>query len=246
MAKGKHGHHGGAWKVAYADFVTAMMALFLVLWLTAQDQKIKEAVERAFRHPFSSPNPGATGIIQTQDVQPVSGEKGKWDSSSAVELNMLRNLMQDLLRTLPANEENPLEQTVKVEPIPDGMRVSIFDRNHKPVFEDGAASFTKYGRWVFETLAWDLSRYSKFQIELEGHSEQGRQASDADYGVWELTSDYANAARRLLIQNGVQDEQMRKVAGFGATKPLPDRKGNDPSNRRVTVLIRVAKEEPSK
>lgn len=137
MAKGKHGHHGGAWKVAYADFVTAMMALFLVLWLTAQDQKIKEAVERAFRHPFSSPNPGATGIIQTQDVQPVSGEKGKWDSSSAVELNMLRNLMQDLLRTLPANEENPMEQTVKVEPIPDGMRVSIFDRNHEPVFRTG-------------------------------------------------------------------------------------------------------------
>ncbi len=243
MAKGKHGHHGGAWKVAYADFVTAMMALFLVLWLTAQDQKIKEAVERAFRHPFSSPNPGATGILQSKDVQPVTGEKGKWDSSSAVELNLLRNLMQDLLRTLPTSEENPLEQSVRVDPIPDGVRVSVFDRNNKPVFEDGSATFTKYGHWVFETLAWDLSRYKQFRVELEGHSERGRTSADPAYGVWELTADYGNVARRELVRNGVDNSQISKVAGLADTLPLPDRKPEDPGNRRVAVLLRLAKEK---
>ena len=243
MAKGKHGHHGGAWKVAYADFVTAMMALFLVLWLTAQDQKIKEAVERAFRHPFASPNPGATGIIQTKDPQPVTGEKGKWDSSSAVELNLLRKIAEDLLNTLPANPDNPSEESVKVDLLPDGVRISVFDRNKKPVFEDGDATLTAYGRWVFETIAWELSRGKRFQIELEGHSDSGRETSSEDYGLWELTSDYANTVRRLLVKSGVAETQFAKVAGHGASRPAPGKKPEDPTNRRVTVFVRIAQEK---
>src|SRR4249919_2578348 len=101
MAK-KHAHHGGAWKVAYADFVTAMMALFLVLWLTSQDQRIKEAVERSFKNPFTSVTKESTGVIPNKDSQAVKSNNGNFDSASAIELNMLRKLAMDLVKTLTA------------------------------------------------------------------------------------------------------------------------------------------------
>src|SRR5580658_2676415 len=91
------GHHGGAWKVAYADFVTAMMALFIVLWLTSQDQRIKDAVERAFRNPFSSVTKDSVGIIPNKDTQAMKSSQGNFDSASAVELTMLRRMNQDFL-----------------------------------------------------------------------------------------------------------------------------------------------------
>src|SRR5271156_6846364 len=99
----KHAHHGGAWKVAYADFVTAMMALFMVLWLTSQDQRIKEAVERAFRNPFSSVTKDSVGIIPSKSTQAMRSSSGNFDSASAVELTMLRRLNQDLLKSLQAD-----------------------------------------------------------------------------------------------------------------------------------------------
>ncbi len=244
MAKGKHGHHGGAWKVAYADFVTAMMALFLVLWLTAQDQKIKEAVERAFRHPFASPVPGASGIIQSKDVQDLKGSKGNFDSSSAVELNILRKIANDLLLSLPNNQENPMEASTSLEMLADGFRVSFFDRNKKPIFEKGRADFTAYGKWVFNTVAWDLARFTNtFRVELEGHTEMGVECPKADYGEWELSADYANSARRLLMTNGIPDRQITKVAGFAGTIPVKGRDPKEPSNRRVAVRVRVAEED---
>ena len=141
MAKKGHGHHGGAWKVAYADFVTAMMALFLVLWLVSQDQKIKEAVQRSFRNPFASLTKESTGILPNKDVQAVSAKEGNFDSASVVELNMLRKLSQDLINTLQSNPENPEENPLDVEVTPEGLRISVFDRGQKPVFEPDSAQF---------------------------------------------------------------------------------------------------------
>src|ERR1700759_1050358 len=106
MSKKKHAHHGGAWKVAYADFVTAMMALFMVLWLTSQDQRIKEAIERAFRNPFSSVTKDSVGIIPSKETQAVRSSSGNSDSASAVELTMLRRLNQDLMKSLNSDTED--------------------------------------------------------------------------------------------------------------------------------------------
>src|SRR5262245_29596817 len=113
MSKHK-GHHGGAWKVAYADFVTAMMALLLVLCMTAQDTKIKEAVERAFRNPFSAVNKEGTGIIPNQDSNDNhTKEGGKFDSASAIEMEMLRHITEDLAKILQGQDDT--DETVKVE-----------------------------------------------------------------------------------------------------------------------------------
>src|SRR5262245_51150724 len=147
MKKKRHVHHGGAWKVAYADFVTAMMALFLVLWLASQDQKIKEAVARSFRNPFASVTKESTGIIPNKDSQAVKASSGNFDSASVVELNMLRKIANDLMKTLESNPEMLDEKPISLEFTPDGMRISVFDRNRKPIFQSETAEFTKYGSW---------------------------------------------------------------------------------------------------
>ena len=239
MARSKQHHHGGAWKVAYADFVTAMMALFLVLWLSSQDQKIKQAVERAFRNPFASVTKDSTGIIPSKDAQAVKSTSGNFDSASVIELNMLRKLAQDLVRTLQSNPENP-DDALKVEMLPDGMRISIFDRNRKPVFEPESALFTPYGSWVLTTLAWEISRFhDAFNVEIEGHTESGHTPKRPEYGDWELSADRANAARRKLQEHDVEEAQIRRVAAYGATMPIAELKPEDESNRRVTVLLKI-------
>src|SRR5687768_9297126 len=148
MPRKRHAHHGGAWKVAYADFVTAMMALFLVLWLTSQDEKIKEAVERSFKNPFTSITKDSTGLIPNEDSSAVRSTTGNFDSASAVELNMLRRISEDLMKAFQQGEDQA-ERSVEVEMTPDGLRVNVFDRGQKPIFEPDSADFTKYGQWIF-------------------------------------------------------------------------------------------------
>src|SRR5687768_4652582 len=141
MAKKRHAHHGGAWKVAYADFTTAMMALFLVLWLTSQDEKIKEAVERSFKNPFSSLTKNSTGLLPTKHSQPVRSSKGAFDSASAVELNMLRRISDDLMKAFQQRTDDENE-SVQLEMSPEGLRVNVFDRGQKPIFENASSEFT--------------------------------------------------------------------------------------------------------
>jgi chemotaxis protein MotB len=235
----KKGHHGGAWKVAYADFVTAMMALFMVLWLTSQDQRIKEAVERAFRNPFSSVTKESVGIIPSKEMQAVKSTGGNFDSASAVELSMLRRINQDLLKSLQSDDQNKDENSVKLDLTPDGLCINVFDRSHKPIFEGQSTKFTAYGDWVFSTLAWEISRYTSFAIELEGHTDRGNPQLRADYGDWEISADRANAVRRKLLEHGVAKEQVKKVAGYGDTIPMPNVDPADEVNRRVTVLLNL-------
>jgi chemotaxis protein MotB len=236
MAK-KHDHHGGSWKVAYADFVTAMMALFLVLWLTAQDTKIKEAVERAFRNPFSSVTKESVGIIPNKDVQAIEKQKGNFESASAVQLEMLRRITEDLAKMLAQDPEN--QQSVRIEMTPEGLRINVFDRSHKPIFEGDTCKFTRYGSWVFSTLAWEIARYDSFIVELEGHTEKGRKATSVEYGGWELSADRANAARRKLVEFGIKNGQVCKVSGLGDTQPMADHPPTDEINRRVSVLLKI-------
>ncbi len=239
MAK-KHGHHGGSWKVAYADFVTAMMALFMVLWLSSQDQKIKEAIARSFSNPFNTLTKQSTGIVPNKEMQAVKSSQGNFDSASAVELNMLRRLNEDLLASLQKHPDLEQDETVKLEMTNEGLRISIFDRNRKPVFEPDSGRFTEYGRWVFSTLAWQIARYPSFRVELEGHTERGFKPVRDDYGSWELTSERANTARRSLLANGVKAPQIRKVSGFADTMPMPRFDPEDEINRRVSVMLKVA------
>ena len=232
----KGGHHGGAWKVAYADFVTAMMALFMVLWLSSQDQRIKEAVERAFRNPFSSVTKESVGIIPSKEMTAVKSSSGNFDSASAIELTMLRRLNQDLIKSFETDSQDT-ENSVKLDLTDRGLSINVFDRSHKPIFEAQSTKFTSYGDWVFSTLAWEIAQYKSFGIELEGHTESGNPPIRADYGDWELSADRANAVRRLLVERGVTAAQIHKVAGFGDIAPMANTDATNEVNRRVTVFL---------
>jgi chemotaxis protein MotB len=233
----KQQHHGGSWKVAYADFVTAMMALFLVLWLTSQDTKIKEAIERAFRNPFSSATKESVGILPNKDVQAIYQQKGAFDSVSALQLELLRRMSEDLAKLLQQDSES--QKSVQLDMTSDGLRIQVFDRSQKPIFEPDSARFTPYGSWVFSTLAWEIARYPTFSLELDGHTEAGRTPAHEDYTSWELSSDRANAARRKLLAHGVAPAQVSKVSGLGDTQPHDPARPRDDTNRRVSVLLKV-------
>jgi chemotaxis protein MotB len=238
MSRKKKGHdsHGGSWKVAYADFVTAMMALFLCLWLTSQDVKIKEAVERAFRNPFSNVTKESVGIIPNKDVTATFKQEGKFQSVSAVEMETMRHLSDDLSKLLKQNED---VSSVKIDLTPEGLNINIFDRAHKPIFNPNTDVFTDYGAWVFSTLAWEISRYQTFHIELEGHTELASETGGENHGKWDLSTERANAARRKLADNGVADRQIVKVSGFADTVPMPGYEPTNEINRRVTVLLKL-------
>jgi chemotaxis protein MotB len=235
----KKAHHGGAWTVAYADFVTAMMALFIVLWLSSQDQRIKEAVVRAFAHPFSSLTKDSVGIIPNKDTQAMKSSQGNFDSASAVELAMLRQMNQDFLKALQTDFTEKDDDSVKLEMTPDGITINVFDRSLKPVFEPQSTQFTTYGQWVFSTLAWEIARSTNFSVELEGHTESGNAPLSNDYGDWEISADRATAVRRKLLESGVRSRQITKVAGYGDIAPMPEHDTSDEINRRVTVLLNL-------
>jgi chemotaxis protein MotB len=235
----KKAHHGGAWKVAYADFVTGMMALFIVLWLTSQDQRIKDAVARAFAHPFASLTKDSVGLIPSTNTLAIKSSEGNFDSASAVELAMLRRINEDFLKALQTDFTEKDDDSVKLEMTPDGITINVFDRAHKPIFEPQSTRFTPYGQWVFSTLAWEIARSTNFSVELEGHTESGNVPVSNEYGDWEISADRATAVRRRLLESGVLPRQVVKVAGFGDTVPMPEHDSSDEINRRVTVLLNL-------
>lgn len=233
---GKHG--GGAWKVAYADFVTAMMALFLVLLITSQDKKVKEAIELSFKHPFLKGPRQSSGIIPNT-IETYRGKSlaGQYETPSPLEMDMLRHLNDDLLKILGTNPEFQQDQSVKLEFTQTGLNISVLNRAQKPVFKSGTAEFTEYGSWVFSTLSWEIARYKRFAVELEGHTQSQENSERQDRDDWDLSADRANAARRVLVHNGVSANQIRKVAGYGATIPMPNTNPQDEINSRVAVQL---------
>jgi chemotaxis protein MotB len=236
MAK-KHAHHGGSWKVAYADFVTAMMALFLCLWLTSQDQKIKDAVERAFRNPFSSVTKESVGIIPNKEASSTYRQQGRFSSISAIEIEAMHHLSEDLAKLF--KDQDAGQTAVKIDVLNDGLSINVFDRSQKPIFNPNTDVFTDYGGWVFNTLAWEIARYTHFRIELEGHTETAAVTAGENLHKWELSTERANAARRKITDGGVIPSQICKVSGFADTVPMPDTAPGDEVNRRVTVLIKI-------
>ena len=234
------GGGGGSWKVAYADFVTAMMALFLVLWLVSQDSKVKDAVSRTFRNPFSATDKKSTGIFDSKTEDDKSYSRGNFSANAPIELGLLRRISQDMLKTLASNPEMLREEPMRMELLNDGIRLSLFDRHQKPLFDPGSTELSKYGEWVFKTLAWQITRFTNhFTLEIEGHTEFNYRPNPGDPDAWDLSTDRAQAARKLLMDQDVKSSQIRRVSGYAASLPLQGVSTNDPRNRRVAVILRA-------
>ncbi len=235
--------HGGAWKVAFADFMTAMMALFLVLWISSQDQKILIATSKYFQSPFNSPMADHSGIMpfNKESTNSASADADKTgagaasDSTKQIKLQFLNSVAADFSRMLnldQADKENPLDIQVTSE----GLRITLYDRAKKPVFAGETATLTEYGDTLMQSLSWMIER-NHFRVIIDGHTRAGLKFTRPDYSAWDLSADRANTARRRLVYYAVDAEQIERVAGYGDTIPLAGEKPEGESNHRVTLSL---------
>jgi chemotaxis protein MotB len=221
---GHEGYHGGAWKVAYADFVTAMMALFIVLWLMNADPEVKEQVSAFFN------NPSGPGKLTG------AGEKNK---GPAIELpkqdmSLLREKIEQALMKIPKFRD--IKENVEITLTNDGLRIELLETEAGMFFESGRAQPTDAGRDLLAQLARELSQLPN-HILIEGHTDSKPFSGDSSYTNWELSADRANAARKLMESNGFHPDHVAQVRGF-ADRQL--RHPDDPTNannRRVSVIV---------
>ncbi len=229
--KGGHGgHHGGAWKVAYADFVTAMMALFIVLWLLNSSKQVQEAVGGYFKDP--------TGTRK----QVGSDMRGAGENFVVSKDNMeqLKEQLQKAIKEVPHFEKfkNHIDMTVTNE----GLRIELTESEKGTFFDSGSAKMSDDGEELLHALAEELGKLPN-TIAMEGHTDSKKYSGTND-GNWELSSDRANAARRLMQSSGIRENQVTQVRGF-ADQRL--RKKDDPldaSNRRISLIVQYLDKEP--
>jgi len=235
--------------VAYADFVTAMMALFMVLWISSQDQEVLVATSRYFQQPFTSPMSEGSGVLNRDGDEsmnkpsPSSRVAEPRDAAGAgsareVDLQFLSSLAQDFYRQFQM-DANAVDRPIDIEVTSDGLRVTLFDRSKKPLFVDQSAEFTEWGSFVMEGLAWMIDR-NEFQVIIEGHTRTGLDLPRPEYSAWELSTDRANATRRALTRYAVAPELIRRVTGYGETRPVPLEPPASESNQRVAISLSVS------
>lgn len=240
-------HHGGAWKVAYADFVTAMMALFMVLWICAQDKKILIATSRYFQNPFTSPMENSSGLLPYDTNKPTkpqgddSGGEQPQSSKRDIDLQYLNALAKDFFRLLNLDEDLA-DKPMDIQVTSDGLRVTLYDRARRPLFLENTAEFTEWGKFVMQSLAWMVDRH-KFRVVIEGHTRHGLTLPNPDYTAWELSADRANASRRALTFYAVEDTLIERVTGYADTRPVPFEPGESETNQRVTLSLTMGRRQ---
>ena len=232
--KGGHaGHHGGAWKVAYADFVTAMMALFIVLWLLSSSEQVQKAVGGYFTDPHSKAHDIGNGL------------RGAGSESLPIHKDDMKKLKEKLEQAVKDTSSlEKLKKNIVITVTGEGLRVELIEDENGTFFESGSPLPTVYGKDLLGTLAVEIGKLPN-KVTMEGHTDSKPFNGRADYSNWELSSDRANAARRWMHDHGMQDDQVTQVRGFADQSPREATKPEDPSNRRVTLIIQYQKQTPN-
>jgi chemotaxis protein MotB len=224
------GHHGGAWKVAYADFVTAMMALFIVLWLMNSSKQVQQAVGGYFKDPT-----GKSKMVGTDS-------RGSGENFTVTKENMaeLKEQLQKSVRSL--NDFERLKDQIQMTVTAEGLRIELLESASGTFFEKGSTQPNADGNEMLSLLAQQLGKLPN-KLSIEGHTDSEPYAGRGDYGNWELSADRANAARRLMQHNGVGENQVAQVRGFADQKPRDKADARDPSNRRISVIVQYLESE---
>jgi chemotaxis protein MotB len=219
------GHHGGAWKVAYADFVTAMMALFIVLWLMGSSSKVKQAIAGYFRDPTGHSNQNGSGQSGASENIGI----GKDD------MGKLKEKLEAAIRQTPnvAKLKDQVQMTVTGE----GLRIELLESAVSTFFESGSAQPTPEGKEMLDLLADQLGKLPN-KLSVEGHTDSKPYLSSNGYSNWELSSDRANSARKLIQQSGVRADQVADVRGFADQRLRKPEDPTSPSNRRVSIVVK--------
>jgi chemotaxis protein MotB len=261
IKKGGGGHHGGAWKIAYADFVTAMMAFFLLMWLLGSTTKGDlQGISDYFRTPLKVAMSGGSGsgdsssVIQgggkdmtRRDGQVKRGEipaeKKTYDlkaAKAALEREESARLKALKSRIEATIEANPLLKKYKHQLLLDitseGLRIQIVDEQNRPMFALAKAELQPYTRDILDVLGMVLNEVPN-KIGLSGHTDSTPYPSDAGYSNWELSADRANASRRELVRGGLADDKVLRVVGLGSAAHLDRKDPFNPINRRISIIV---------
>jgi chemotaxis protein MotB len=255
------GHHGGAWKIAYADFVTAMMAFFLLMWLLGSTTKGDlQGISDFFRTPLKVAMSGGSGSGDSSSVIQGGGadltrrqgqvkkgdtpaEKKTYDLKAArAALEREESLrLQALKSRIEATiDANPLLKKYKNQLLLDitseGLRIQIVDEQNRPMFALARADLQPYTRDILDVLGLVLNEVPN-KIGLSGHTDSTPYMSDAGYSNWELSADRANASRRELVRGGLADEKILRVVGLASAAHLDRKDPFNPINRRISIIV---------
>jgi len=225
--KGGHaGHHGGAWKVAYADFVTAMMALFIVLWLMGSSEKVKRAVAGYFN------DPKGTG------AQLGTTMTGTGATVSQIDTKDLEKLKEKIEAEIKARKDlEKLSKQIEITVTSEGLRIELIEDKDGTFYELGSAKLSTSGQELLTLLASELKTMPNCLL-IEGHTDATPYSKNNAYSNWDLSADRANSARRLLQQSGVRQNQVTQVRGYADQMLRVKNNPTDPSNRRISILIK--------
>ena len=220
------GHHGGAWKVAYADFVTAMMALFIVLWLMGSSEPVKKAVAGYFRDPSG----------KSADQGSALGGVGENIAVRKDDMNKLKDKLESAMKQTPELERlrNQVQMTVTGE----GLRIELLESDVGTFFQSGNAHPSEGGKEMLKMLAVELGKMPN-RLLMEGHTDsQPFAASSAGYSNWELSADRANSARKLMQESGLRIDQVAEVRGYADQHLRKPAEPTNASNRRVSIVVK--------
>ena len=262
IKKSSGAHHGGAWKIAYADFVTAMMAFFLLMWLLGSTTRGElSGIAEYFQTPLRVALAGGSGSGDSSSILKGGGkdltrtegqvqraqqptEKRTINLQAArAELERMETMRLGELKVRLDNaiEGNaalrPYRKQIEVDITPDGLRVQIVDEQNRPMFDSGSAALNGYTREILRELG-KLMNDVPNRISLSGHTDsQAYAAGDRGYSNWELSADRANASRRELIAGGIAERKIIRVEGLGAAVPADKVDPQNPINRRITIMV---------
>jgi chemotaxis protein MotB len=225
-ARGHGAHHSGAWKVAYADFVTAMMSLFIVLWLMNSNERVKKAVAGYFN------DPKGTGAMMGTTL------KGTGETVTVAAADNMQKLKDKLEQEIKAKKNlEKLSKQIEIKITPEGLRIELLEDSNGTFYRRGSARLSDSGQELVALLAGELKALPN-SLLIEGHTDAAQYSNDGNYSNWELSADRANAARRLMQESGVRSDQVTQVRGYADQLLRVQSNPFDPSNRRVSILVK--------
>lgn len=244
--------HGGAWKVAFADFATAMMAFFMVLWLTASTSpEQRAAIQGYFEDPIGfteggSPNPvdlgGSASVTQQSSKDKVQNEITFEDDvienmADSIEEKRLQELLKSIQQQISESEKlKDFEDQLLLDITDEGLRIQIVDKSKRPMFDSGKSELKFYSEAILFELASTIAKVPN-KLSITGHTDAQPFAMGDEYSNWELSADRANAARRALVEGGVAETQVSRVVGVASSILLDAEDPYSPANRRIAIII---------
>ncbi|WP_408116045.1 flagellar motor protein MotB [Caballeronia grimmiae] len=266
VGKGAKGHHGGAWKLAYADFMTAMMAFFLLMWLLSSTSPVqRRGIAEYFNMPLkaamvggktvgmdssiitgggrdiSSPDPGTTRMTDARTPRNEVDEEALRQATTELERREQVRLHDLQVKLMAAIEANPtlqqFKQQIRIESTQQGLRIEIVDTQKRPMFALSSDSVQPYMRDILREIGRTLNDVPN-RIVVQGHTDAVKYAGgEKGYSNWELSADRANASRRELIAGGMDEAKVLRVLGLASTQNLNKENPLDPENRRISVIV---------